>query len=343
MSNDPGHQTAEAARVVVFFCMPGGGHFQRLRPLVSGICASGHRAYVFTDLEFREQLESAGATFVDLFAGHTLDDADDSSLPKPCRFVTFAGLYADEIASAAEALRPCVIVHDSFAVIGRVVATILGLPRVAVCAGHAVVPDRFVAMLERDPDVRISADCLRAVGNLRRHGIEDASPFSYVSSLSSDLNVYCEPPEFLDAESRGAFEPVEFFGSLPATDELERGTVDPPFGADADDDLKIYVSFGTVVRRSYTTEAVDVLTALAEAFAEMPQVRAIVSLGGMDAGDAMPRLRKENVSVSSTSINGASCRRPICSSHITESTRRTKRSFTGFRWCRIPSSGISPH
>ena len=104
--------------------------------------------------------------------------------------------------------------------IGRVVATKLGVPRVNVCAGHNVVPARFLEMLKNDPRVRLSPACGRAADVLREsYGVTDASPFSYVASLSPDLNLYCEPPEFLAAHDREVFEPLEFFGSLPSRDE----------------------------------------------------------------------------------------------------------------------------
>ena len=82
------------------------------------------------------------------------------------------------------------VIHDTFAVIGRLVATLLGIPRVNVCAGHNMNPARFVALLQEDPRVKLSAKCLRAVEELREsYGMMDASPFSYVSSISPHLNI----------------------------------------------------------------------------------------------------------------------------------------------------------
>jgi UDP:flavonoid glycosyltransferase YjiC (YdhE family) len=168
--------------------MPEPGHFQRMRSLIAGIAALGIRAHVFTHRDFREYVERAGGAFTDLFARYP--PADTTSLPVPCRHVSYAGHHADAIRRDLEALRVSLVVYDTFAVVGHVVARLLGVPYVNVCAGHDVEPRRFVGMLEEDPRVRIAPECHAAVETLRtRHGIADASPFSYVTALSPHLNV----------------------------------------------------------------------------------------------------------------------------------------------------------
>jgi UDP:flavonoid glycosyltransferase YjiC (YdhE family) len=289
-------------RPVVFFCMPELGHFRRLGSLISGMSRRGIPALVFTHRGFRTQVERAGGTFVDLFSKYPLERADDESLPVPCRFVSFAGFYAEEILRDVHAVNPSLVIHDSFAVVGRVVAALLGIPHVNVCAGHNVAPPRFLALLQEDPRVRISPRCLRAVEALRaRYGMPEASPFSYVSTLSSHLNVYCEPPAFLDEADRRAFEPVAFYGSLPSLEDLEHGGDGGScFGNGSGRKLKVYVSFGTVVWRYYAAEALRALASLAGSFARMGNVRAVISLGGTEVGgEALAGLAKPNVSVQS--------------------------------------------
>ena len=117
-------------RPVVFFCMVGVGHFQRLWSLIAGLVARSVPVYVFTHPVCRELVTQAGGIFVDLFEGHSLDEADATSLPIPARSVSFAGHFGDAVARAVAALEPGLVVHDSFAVIGRVVAARLGVPRV---------------------------------------------------------------------------------------------------------------------------------------------------------------------------------------------------------------------
>ena len=286
---------------VAFFSMPEEGHFHRLRPLISGMAAAGFTAYVFTHSRFRDPVERAGGTFVDLFAKYPLEAADDESLPVPCRFVSFAGHYAGQILHDLERIGPSLVISDTFAVIGRVVAIRLGIPYVNVCAGHNVDPAVFGRLLQVDPRVRISPRCLRAVEILRsQHGLQDASPFSYVDGLSPFLNVYCEPPNYLTETDRRVFEPVAFYGSLPPIEEMEEGrrrSEPSPFGGERAH-TRVYVSFGSVVWRYYAAEALSALQCLSDSFAGMEKLNAVISLGGarIDAG-ALGALARRNVSI----------------------------------------------
>ncbi len=283
-------------RSVAFFCMPEPGHFQRMRSLIAGVSGLGMKAHVFTHRDFRPYVERAGGAFVDLFA--KCPPHDTASLPVPCRHVSFAARYGDDLRRVVEALGVSLVVYDTFAVVGLVVARLLGLPHVNVCAGSNVEPSRFLETLRTDPRVRIAPECHRAVETLRtRYGIADASPFSYVTALSPHLNVYCEPPEYLDEAERKPFEPLAFYGSLPSLEEPGdppegAGGLDEPFG---DAKLRVYVSFGTVVWRYYAAEAMRALSAVAEAFAARPDARVVISLGGTDADGAA--LARPNVTV----------------------------------------------
>ena len=288
-------------RSVALFCMPEASHFRRMQPLISGLARSGMVVSVFTHREFQPQVERAGGVFFDIFSKYPLERADDTSLPVPCRFVSFAAEYARPICRDVEEMGPSLVIHDTFAVIGRLVATHLGLPRVNICAGHNVDPTRFVPLLEEDPRVKLSARCLRAVQELREsYGMADASPFSYVSSLSPHLNIYCEPPQFLDEGEREVFEPVEFYGCLPSLQDMPNEAPGDHrwFGASSAHRLKVYISFGTVVWRYYTPTVLGALSSLAAALARMRNVQAVISLGGTTLrNEVRARLVRPNVSV----------------------------------------------
>ena len=286
-----------SARPAIVFCMPLRGHFQRLRSIIAGLAEQGVPVHVFTDRAFAPAVERAGGRFVDLFAGRPLESVDATSMPMPCRFVSFAGYCADAVAREVAALRPGVIIHDTFAVIGWAVANELGVPRVNVCAAHNTAPAPTLARLQRDPRVAIAPVCHDAARRLREHyGIVDANPFSYVTGVSPDLNVYCEPPQFLPAEDRAAFEPLVFYGSL-STDELESRVTDPspwPEGAGAS---RVYVSFGTVIWRYYETDARRALATIADAIASLSDTNALVSLGGWERMGLAPELARPNVRI----------------------------------------------
>jgi len=285
-------------KTAVVFGMREHGHIKRLLPIIAGLAKAGVRCHVFTDARFRAEVEAADGVHVDLFQDRAIEAADATSIPIPCRYVSFAGYYADQVVAEVAALEPSLVVHDTFAVIGVVVARALGLPRVNVCVGHNHAPEPTLEALSRDPRVRIADHCLRAVEALRlRHHMPEASAFSYVTALSPELNLYCEPPEFLCPGDRRPFEPMAFVGSL--SDETINRTPPPvsPFGSDAGGKLRVYVSFGTVIWRYYETAARQALEAISEAVGSLPGATSIVSLAGAPAAEWTRRLARPNVRV----------------------------------------------
>jgi|WetSurMetagenome_2_1015567.scaffolds.fasta_scaffold21018_4 UDP:flavonoid glycosyltransferase YjiC (YdhE family) len=288
-------------RRVAFFCMRETGHFQRLRPLIAGIAECGLDAYVFTDSRFKAQVEDSGGIFVDLFSPYSLESADDRSMPFSSRYVTFAGKYAEHVRRLLETIRPSLIVHESFAVIAQLMADLLGIPRVNVCSGHNTPPAYLLETLAVDRRVNISDECLQAVQVLRNtYGMTDASPFSYVTTLSPHLNIYCEPQEFLEPQERVPFEPIAFYGSLsPANLGQSASRISRSyFDSHLPDILKVYISFGTVIWRNFSTIASNALNTLSAAIGEMDNVQAIISLGGypMDH-QATASLQRPNVRI----------------------------------------------
>ena len=286
---------------VVFFAMRQEGHFDSLRPLISGLAGRGVVPHVFTDREFQARVEQAGGRFVDLFARYPVERADDESLPAPCRYVSFAGYFAEEILRDLEAIRPSLVIHDAHAVIGRVVGASLGVPYVSVCPAHNVHPSRLLPLLTTLPRIHVSPSCARSVEMLRaRYGLEDASPFSFASWLSPFLNVYGEPPAYLTESDRRALEPVAFHGCLPAIEEIEarRSDGDPRYFEPDAARLKVYVSFGTVVWRYFPSQALEAVRVISDSFANMDGISAVISLGGAEVpAERLPASSKPNVSI----------------------------------------------
>ncbi len=270
-------------RAAAVFCMPEDGHFQRLRPLLDGLVRRGLAVHVFTHARYAGAVRRAGASFEDLFAGREMEAGADASLPVPCRYVTFAGEHGEGVVRDVARLAPALVVNDAFSVVGRLAAASLGVPLAQLVAGHALDPAATRAALVDDPRTRVSPRCREAASLLReRHGIPDASPFSYVPDPSPWLNLYGEPAEYLTEAERTALEPVAFFGSLPPAAELgarRRGEGLGTFG-DGGPGLRVYASLGTVVWRYWRSVALAALGAVAEAVSTIPGARAVLSLGG---------------------------------------------------------------
>ena len=288
-----------AQPTVAFFCMLGDGHFNALAPVIGRIAALGMSPCVFTHASFRERVERLGGRFIDLFAKYPIEQADDESRPLSCRNISFAAFYAERIIEDLRRFQPALIIYEAVAVIGPVVARALGIPYVCVCVGHNVTPAAYLASLQKDSRVAISDRCHRAAERLRTEfGLRDASPFSFVNSLSPFLNLYDEPPEFLDLGDRAAFEPLEFFGCVGGVSSVDRSEPCSYFDPGAPETLKVYVSFGTVVWWYFADDAVAALRAIADACAGMERVRVVISLGGADVDpELVAALEKPNARV----------------------------------------------
>lgn len=281
-----------AEPVVVLFCMPERGHLQRSLPVIHAIARQTSKIYVYTDRQFADRVTRAGGVFMDLFAEGPLDAIDADSIPVPSRYVTFAACRGQAIAARISRLSPTIIVHDTFAVIARVVAHLLDLPAINLCACHALVPSRAIAAMALDSRVKTSRSCLDAISRLQsEYGMDSASPFSYLDGLSPLLNLYGEPKQYLSPADRSALEPLAFFGSL--LPEMHAPARVQLFDHSSRKQ-RIYVSFGSVVWRYFAPKAESLLRCLA-AELNSKEHEVIVSTSGyrLSAATAAELLRSE--------------------------------------------------
>jgi MGT family glycosyltransferase len=256
----------------------------------------GHRIYVFTHEQFQLDIQQVGGNFVDLFSKYPLDSVDDSSIPFASRYVSFAGKYLEAIQTDVKAYKPSLIIYDTFAVIGRIIGALLGLPHVNVCAGHNRVGPSAVEDRRRSP-VAISKACDTAVKKLNSLGLKDVTPYYYLCATSPYLNIYCEPPEFLRPAERRPFEPIVFFGSVQP-DDVSRKAKTEWFSAPCAKKLRLYISFGTVIWFSHASEAATALETLSRVVGRLRWVEAVITLGGWTAdGRLLSSLRRPNVRV----------------------------------------------
>lgn len=298
MAQAPLHQSrfSSSSISVAIFCMPLRGHLQRLLPLISGLSSRGHRSYVFTHKQFQRDIQQIGGHFVDLFSKYPLDSVDDSSIPFASRYISFAGKYLEGILNDVKAYKPSLIVYDTYAVIGRIIGVLLGLPYVNVCAGHNRMGSSAVEKRRRSP-VAISKACETAVKKLNNLGLKDVTPYYYLCATSPYLNIYCEPPEFLRPAERQPFEPIAFFGSVqPYNASMKAET--KWFSAPGAKKLRLFISFGTVIWFYHAIEAVAALETLSRVVGQLRWIEAVITLGGWSA-DArlLSSLRRPNVRV----------------------------------------------
>jgi MGT family glycosyltransferase len=286
-------------RRVAAFTIPGHGHTNRMLPVVAGLCTMGIPVDFYAHEMSRRAIEPTGARFVNIYDGRDMDVPDGESLPLPMRNVGFAGHWGDDIVRQVGATDPGLVLHDTFAVIGRVVAHHLRIPRVDMRAGHNLEPRRALAALQAGGPLRISDACQNAVEMLRqRHGMPDASPFSYFVDESADLNICSEPPEFLAHDQRAPFEPLAFFGSYwPGADAAAPATEDP-FGPDAAGSLRVLAGLGTAAWMMRPDYATTLLEAVADAMAGRAGLRGLIGLGSPFVPTGIvERLTRPNVRV----------------------------------------------
>ena len=244
-----------------------------------GSCGAALAVHVMTRPEGREPAEAAGARFVDLFAKYPLDAADADSIPLPSRLVSFAAVYAEPLIAEVAALRPALIVYDSFVVVAPLVARRLGIPYVGMRAGHAQVPARAIAETRADPRVATSAGVLGGGGaaaqRLRHAGRQPVLVPRWPQPPSESLR-RAAALSGRRATARPSSRSRSSARSRPscARELRPRGRWPAIAGVFAS-----YVSFGTVIWRYYASQALAALARLAGDLSERG-ARVLISLGG---------------------------------------------------------------
>jgi hypothetical protein len=171
--------------VVAMFCMPEHGHFMQLRALISGFVHAGCTVHVYAHRAMLRRSSASARGWSISSPRIPSRRADGESVPIPCRYVTYAAHYAEDVIEDLREIRPDLIVCETFAVIGRLAAQQLGIPFINILLGHNIQPAHYLTALQTDPRLAISDRCHRAVEVLRsRYGLHDASPFSYIAGNS---------------------------------------------------------------------------------------------------------------------------------------------------------------
>lgn len=232
-------------------------HFNGVLPVVAELVRAGATVRFWTDKLFRAEVEAAGAEFADIFDPVPLDSIDNHSRPLPSRYVTFAAARGKATIELARQWGASLVLHDGFALIGRLVGEGLGVPWVTVVPGHSIRAAEARAMLTEDPRVDLDGRCEQAVAVLRdEFGLVGATPHHYIGDPSPWLNILKQPEEWLTSDERAGLRPVVFFGCL------QSGAFPPPRSLSPA--LRIYASLGTIVWRYWPDQAMAALEAIAE-------------------------------------------------------------------------------
>ena len=123
---------------IVFFCIPAHGHTNPTLGVVKELTAMGHDVFYYSFYEFQERIEAAGAHFISCDA-YDLGMKEDPNADKVGKDIVYstelivrATLAMDEdLTKDMQALQPDVIVGDSVAYWGKLIAQKLHIPFVS--------------------------------------------------------------------------------------------------------------------------------------------------------------------------------------------------------------------
>ena len=123
---------------IAWFCIPAYGHTNPTLGVVKELTAAGHQVYYFSFEMFREKIEQAGAVFIGC-DGYDFEMEDKENADRVGKDKVFATellvsstLALDEMTTAkVEEIKPDIVVSDSVAFWGKLVAMKHGLPYVS--------------------------------------------------------------------------------------------------------------------------------------------------------------------------------------------------------------------
>jgi len=257
---------------VVFFNVTGAGHVNPTLPIVRALADEGARITYFTAPARREAVESAGAA-------HRSYGRDDFTVahyhPKgifPLQLLPATAAIVPYLLEQTRPLAPDVIVTDTMAPWGLVVARALGVPVVASSSSFALPASLLRGMLEQ-LGCAVDDENRAAIAHIRQEwGVtfdeHDLGMHYADTNLVYTTRAFNPPLE----DRAGRF---EFIGALIRPLESSR----PPFEELADSSKKrIYVSMGTIVGELFELGR-SFYEPFFDAFGGRGDVRVVLSVG----------------------------------------------------------------
>ena len=232
---------------IAWFCIPAHGHTNPTLGLVKTLTEAGHQIWYFSFEKFREKIESAGATFIGC-DGYDFDMEDKDNSDRVGKDKVFATellvsstLALDEMTSRAiDDIRPDIVVSDSVAFWGKLVAMKHNLPYVSSTTTFAF--NRYSAkyMQESIWDIGKMIFALPRINKqlkrLREKGYPVKSLLDIIQN-DNDTNTIVYTSKYFQPCAETFSEKYHFIGPSmrPITKPIEKTA-----------DKTIYISMGTV-------------------------------------------------------------------------------------------------
>ncbi|MBE6689393.1 MAG: glucosyltransferase [Ruminococcaceae bacterium] len=233
---------------IVFFCIPAHGHTNPTLGVVKELVSRGHKVWYYSYNIMREKIESAGATFIscdDYDTEQNLSAKDATRVGKDLSFSTKILVDTtlaldDKVCEEMSELKPDLIVADSMALWGKVVALKLGIPFVSSTTTFAFNKHSAKIMKQGLGDLLKMLFAMpktsKQVKRLRDKGYPVNSILDIIGNDDSTHTIVYTSPEIQPC-SETFSEKYAFVGPSirPATEKIEKKM-----------DKLIYISMGTV-------------------------------------------------------------------------------------------------
>ena len=232
---------------IAWFCIPAHGHTNPTLGIVKELTAAGHQVYYFSFEMFREKIEQAGAEFIGC-DGYDFDMEDKENADRVGKDKAFATellvsstLALDEMTTRkVEEIRPAVIVSDSVAFWGKLVAMKHRLPYVSSTTTFAF--NRYSARYMKETPWDIAKMLLtmprinKQIKRLREKGYPVKGILDIVQN-DNDTNTIVYTSKYFQPFSDSFSDKYHFIGPSirPVSEAVEKTA-----------EKTVYISMGTV-------------------------------------------------------------------------------------------------
>ena len=232
---------------IVWFCIPAHGHTNPTLGLVKTLTDAGHQVFYFSFEDFREKIESVGATFISCdgydFEMEAKENADRVGKDKvfATELLVSSTLALDEMTSRMIGeIKPDVIVSDSVAFWGKLAAMKHGVPYVSSTTTFAFNKYSAKYMQESAWDIARMLVAMPRINKqlkrLRENGYPVRSILEIVQN-DNDTNTIVYTSKYFQPCSETFSDRYHFIGPSirPITEPVEKTA-----------DKAVYISMGTV-------------------------------------------------------------------------------------------------